>query len=66
MIEKPQNPKFNNCYCLYNFSLVFLHMTGFFYDYHWHSTDISDFWNIIAQPEIVQIKSTSVEINSDF
>ena len=41
-------------------------MTGFFYDYHWHSTDISDFWNIIVQPEIVQIKSTSVEINSDF
>ena len=41
-------------------------MTGFFYDYRWHSTDISDFWNIIAQPEIVQIKSTNVEINSDF
>ena len=42
MMGKPQNPKFNNCCCLYNCSFIFLHMTGFFYGYHQHSTDISD------------------------
>ena len=42
MMDKPQNPKFNNCCCLYNFSFIFLHTTGFFCDYHRHSTDISD------------------------
>ena len=73
MMGKPQNPKFNNCCCLYNCSFIFYIWLAF-------SKAIIDIpqillmffvfqvsqQNIIVQLEIVQIQSTNIEIKSDF